>query len=161
MVRPAATAAGTNSGSASSLAASCEKARARASTCFANDPQKVTKVGDEDCQQIDACYGKVYREAVREEVATCVASRDCTTGYGTCLDRIAKSHAAEEGVPAFLSKCNARATECNEPQNTYLSSSNCNAYALVADRTSFEACIPLPCKQIGACLSGLMTACDR
>jgi hypothetical protein len=150
-----------SAGSSSSLAASCEKARTRASTCFANDPPKVTKKGDEDCQQIEACYGKVYREEVRNEVGACIAARDCTTGWGKCLDDTAKTHSSDEGAPAFLSKCSARRTECNEPQNTYLSESDCLEYALVIDRASFETCIAQPCKAIGACLSGLTGACDR
>ena len=149
------------SGSAPSLAASCDKARTRASTCFASDPQKVSKEGDEDCEQIDACYGKVFREGVRDEVAACIAARDCSMGVGGCWDDTAEAHASDEGVSAFLSKCNVRSTECNEPQNTYLTQSNCLTYALIVDRAAFEACIEQPCKSIGPCLSGLAAACDR
>jgi len=150
------------SGSAPNLAASCDKARTRASTCFASDPQKVTTEGDEDCKQIDACYGKVFREGVRDEVAACIAARDCAMGWGGCLDDIPEAHASDEGVSAFLSKCNVRSTECNERQNTYLMKSDCLPYALIIDRAAFEACIEQPCKSIEPCLSGLAAAaCDR
>ena len=98
---------------------------------------------------------------MRDEVAACITARDCTTGYGKCLDDVAEAHSSDGGVSAFLSKCNVRSTECNEPQNTYLTRSDCLEYALVIDRASIETCIEQPCKSIGACLNGLQAACDR
>jgi hypothetical protein len=144
---------------ASAIASTCEKARARASACEA-DPAKAKEEGDEDCEQIEVCHhGRSIRNEVREELDACALTLSCTSGIVNCRRDVARRHASDEGVADFKAACSRRSDECNEPQNTYVSSSDCEEYALVSDRAAFAKCLAEPCKNVGSCFAAVLGAC--
>lgn len=145
---------------AGAVASACEKLRARAAACEAN-PDKAKEEADEDCEQVSLCHhGRSIRNEVRDELDACAVALKCGSGVPGCRRDVARRHASDEGVAAFRTACSRRADECNEPQNTYVSSGDCEEFAIVSDRAAFTKCLSEPCKNVGSCFAAVLGACD-
>jgi hypothetical protein len=141
------------SASSADLPAMCEALCKYAARCAESG---VTPTPAEECKancQRKAGMNDVYRADALGALRDCYGTLACTERDDTCFESAVYAVTSDPTKDAGFQACTARHDQCESDGTGNFSDDHCASQLIfmASAKTSFEACLKLPCDQINAC----------